>query len=305
MTTARLAPGVALVTVPGQGLAVRTPDGGFLRVDTGTVAPEELVARLTDDRELPGGGEVDALVAAFEGAGYAARDPRRALPLTGRTVLALGDPILTGPLGRCVRDLGGAFRTAVPGDVGALAADPRTAVVWCLDGPVPEGLWDAADRLPAGGTAWLRCHREGGHVWVEPPACAPGDVTSAHVRLRRLAATPAHRELAAYWRGLRAGDDGPGHRAASAALTVALLTADLLAWATAPDGPQFGTARRTLRCIDVRDLTVTAHPILPVPEVAGVEGDAGSEGAAASEGSEGSTGAARPEAGLGAARVAA
>ncbi|MFG2642084.1 hypothetical protein ACGFYP_14085 [Streptomyces sp. NPDC048370] len=307
MTTARLAPGVALVTVPDQGLAVRTPEGEFLRVDTGAAAPEELVNRLTNGGDGGDGGdggnagdggdggqaagELAYLVAAFEEAGYATRDPSvpAARPfgsLAGRTVLALGDPVLTGPLARCVRDLGGEFRDVEPGDLSDLATESQhlTAVVWCLDGPVPLGLWDEADRLSEGGTAWLRCHREGGHVWVEPPACGPGDVTSADVRLRRLAATPAHRELAAYWKGLRAGDEGPGHHAASAALTAGLLTADLLAWATGPDCPRFRAARRTLRRIDVRDLTITPHPILPVPEVTGGPGIVGAQGAVGAPG---------------------
>lgn len=267
MTTARLAPGVALVTVPGQGLAVRTTDGEFLRVDTGTATPEDVVARLTG-----GGGEpaaLDTLAAAFEEAGYA-RDPALPTepPLAGRTVLLLGDPLLTGPLARCVRDLGADVRTGAPQDLGDVAGNPAAAVVWCLDGPVPAGLWDEADRLPAGGTAWLRCHREGAQAWLEPPACGPGDVTSADVRLRRLAATPAHRELAAYWQGRYAGDAGTGHQAASAALTAALTTADLLAWATDPEGPRFRTARRTLRRVDLRTLTITEHPVLPVPKVA-------------------------------------
>ncbi|MEU9703889.1 hypothetical protein [Streptomyces sp. NPDC047981] len=288
MTTARLAPGVALVAVPGHGLAVRTPAGEFLRVDTGAVAPEELVNRLTSGG---GAGELDHLVAAFEEAGYTTREPSTpadrpaaGTTLAGRTVLALGDPVLTGPLARCVRDLGGELRHTAPGELSDLAGRPRTAVVWCLDGPVPPGLWDAADRLPNGGTAWLRCHREGGQVWVEPPACAPGDVSSADVRLRRLAATPAHRELAAYWEGSRFGDEGPGHDAASAAFTAGLLAADLLAWAEGPDGPRLRTARRRLRRIDLGELTLTAHPVLPVPAVAGAAAPDGRVGARAADG---------------------
>ncbi|GGT98928.1 hypothetical protein [Streptomyces lateritius] len=272
MTPVRLAPGVFLVAVPGQGLAVRTPDGEFLRVDTGAVPPGDLVTRLTE-----GGGarepRLDALVSAFEEAGYAGNvDTAPPAPLAGRTVLVLGDPPLTGPLARCVREAGGRVRTGGPEDVRALVSaegDLRTAVVWCLDGPVPVGLWDEADRLPAAGAAWLRCHREGAQVWLEPPAFGPGDVTSADVRLRRLAATPAHRELVAYWDGPRAGDGGPGHHAASAALTVALLTADLLTWANGPATAPSRTTRRHLRRIDIRTLALTEHPILPVPPIAG------------------------------------
>ncbi len=160
-------------------------------------------------------------------------------------------------------------------------AEGRVAVVWCLDSPAAEGVWDAADRLPDHRVAWLRCHREGAHVWTEPLAAAPGDVSSRHVRLRRLAATPAHRELAAYWAGHRTPDTGPHPTAASAALIAALLTADLIAWAGAKahadaearegSGPVHRASlppRRRLRRIDLRDLTVTEHPALPVPDVA-------------------------------------
>jgi hypothetical protein len=258
VATARLAPGVALVTVPGHGLAVRTPDGAFLRVDTGTADQEALVAQLTR-----GGGEdpeLDRLTAAFDDAGYLARTEGTPAPLAGRTVVLLGARVLTEPLTRFVRDEGGEVRHAEPDGLGGTG--PSTAVVWCLDSPVPEGLWDEADRLPAHGTGWLRCHREGATAWIEPLATATGDVTSADVRLRRLAATPAHRELAAYWAGSRTDDTGPAHTAASAALTASLLTADLIAWARGRTGA------RALRRLDLRDLTVTEHSVLPVPAVA-------------------------------------
>ncbi|UYQ65253.1 hypothetical protein [Streptomyces peucetius] len=258
MATVRLAPGVALVTVPGHGLAVRTPDGAFLRVDTGAADQDALVAQLTrgcgDDTELA------RLTAAFADAGFLARTDDIRAPLNGRTVVLLGDPVLTEPLARFVRAEGGEVRHAGPDDLGGTG--PSTAVVWCLDSPVPNGLWDEADRLPARGTCWLRCHREGATVWTEPFAAATGDVTSADVRLRRLAATPAHRELAAYWAGSRTDDTGPAHNAASAALTASLITADLIAWAAGRPGG------RRLRRVDVRDLTVTEHPVLPVPAVA-------------------------------------
>lgn len=256
MATVRLAPGVVLVTVPQRGLAVRTPDGKFLRVNTGTADEKELLAHLTDGG--PGNPQLLSLARAFEEAGYTTRTPAPA-PLDGRTVVVLGDPELTGPLTRCVRDAGATVRSDFR------IEDPhRAAVVWCLNRPAAEGIWEEADALPQRGTAWLRCHREGAHAWLEPLACAPGDVTSAHVRLRRLAATPAYRELSAYWTGHATPDQAPGHSQASAALTAALLTGDLIAWANGAPLP----VRRRLRRIDLRDLTVTEHPVLPVPRVA-------------------------------------
>ncbi|WP_097992751.1 hypothetical protein [Streptomyces sp. f51] len=304
MTRSRLAPGTGIVTVPGAAPVLRTSGGEFLRIDTGGVTGETLVRRLTGEEtpvgQMPGEdpqtAELARLVEAFEAGGHAVSVPPRA-PLAGRTVHVLGDPVLTGPVARCAGAEGAEVRPITPDQVAELTRaapdhgrpEGRVAVVWCLDSPVPEGLWDTADRLPDRRIAWLRCHREGSHSWIEPLAAAPGDVTSRHVRLRRLAATPAHRELAAYWAGHRTPDTGPHPTEASAALIAALLTADLIAWAEAeaeaagPDGAGLPTglstgfptglrtglpARRRLRRVDLRDLTFTEHPVLPVPDVA-------------------------------------
>ncbi|MYR96160.1 MULTISPECIES: hypothetical protein [unclassified Streptomyces] len=269
MNRSRLAPGAGIVTVPGGRPVLRTSEGEFLRIDTGRVGAEELVGRLAPrEGAYAESAELDHLVTAFEEAGHAVTEPRR-LPLTGRTVHLLGDPVLTEPLSRFAAAEGAEVRPATADDVAALTGERDTAVLWCLDSPVPEGLWDEADRLPARHTAWLRCHREGAQAWIEPLASAPGDVTAAHVRLRRLAATAAHRELAAYWAGHRTPDTGPHPTQASAALIAALLTADLIAWAKGepPRGARL-PARRRLRQVDLRHLTVTEHPVLPVPEVA-------------------------------------
>ncbi|GAA3905304.1 hypothetical protein GCM10022244_14310 [Streptomyces gulbargensis] len=299
MARSQLAPGVEIVAVGEDGLAVRTADGEFLRVRTGDADGDALRARLAgtapaaapDDTDAPGAGgdahagprtgsapELDRLVAAFDAAGYLATpgppDAARpghaerhaaAWPAHRRAVVLLGDPVLTGPLARLLRASGADPRPGTPGE--PLPAD-TAAVVWCLDGPVPDGLWDEADRLPERNIAWLRGHREGWQAYVEPVAALPGDVTSAHVRARRLAATPAHRELAAYWSGPRTSGAPVRLTAPAAALLAALLADDLARWATgAPDtGPL--PARRRLRRVDLRTLTVTEHPVLPVPDVA-------------------------------------
>jgi hypothetical protein len=160
-------------------------------------------------------------------------------------------------------------------EAGAPAYAAPAAVVWCLDSPVPEGLWDAADRLPERGIAWLRCHREGWQVCLEPLAAAPGDVTSAHVRARRLAATPAHHELAAYWSGPRTSGTPVQLTAPATGLLAALLADDLTRWATDAPHPGGLPARRRLRRVDLRTLTVAEHPVLPVPDVAPMPGKAG------------------------------
>ncbi|MEU9851757.1 hypothetical protein [Streptomyces sp. NPDC047974] len=304
----QLAPGVEIVAVDGDGLAVRTADGEFLRVHTGDVNGDDLRHRLAGTPPTRPDTGLDRLVSAFDAASYltdsgrtdsgrtgsartgsartgSARtgsvppsttdeateatevtDAAPAWPAARRDVLLLGDPALTEPLARQLRAAGASPRSGTPED--AMTRPDAAAVVWCLDGPVPDGLWDEADRLPERGTAWLRCHREGWQAYLEPVAAAPGDVTSAHVRARRLAVTPAHRELAAYWSGPRTSGAPVPLTAAAAGLLAALLADDLARWAA--DSPDTGAlpARRRLRRVDLRTLTVTEHPVLPVPDVA-------------------------------------
>ncbi|MFD3518203.1 hypothetical protein [Streptomyces sp. NPDC058657] len=289
MSRTRLVPGVEVVAVPGRGLTVRTTEGEFLSVRTRDADERDLLPLLsgtgtgTGTGEASGDEELSRIVRAFEQAGYLAEEPQPLhWPADRRDIRLLGAPVLTGPLAAHLVALGAEPRTVpaatgagrspaqpegLPGIEDLLAGNPA-AVVWCLDGPVADGLWEAADRLPGHGVAWLRCHREGRQAYVEPLAAAPGDVTSAHVRARRLAATSAHRELAAYWSGPRTSGAPAGLTPPAAALLAALLADDLTRWATgAPDTAGL-PARRRLRQVDLRLLTVTEHPVLPVPAVA-------------------------------------
>ncbi|GAB2894543.1 hypothetical protein GCM10027074_72970 [Streptomyces deserti] len=277
MSRSQLAPGVEVVAVPGRGLAVRTADGEFLSVRTGDANEGALLSRLSASAADEPDAELDRLLGAFESAGYMADGPQRAhWPVERRHIWLLGDAALTEPLAALLRASGAGPRSAAPDDLaGAPAGDEPAAAVWCLDGPVPEGLWDAADRLPERGIAWLRCHREGWQAYVEPLAAAPGDVTSRHVRARRLAATPAHRELAAYWSGPRTSGATVQLTPSAAGLLVALLADDLTRWATGAPHSGGLPARRRLRRVDLRTLTVTEHPVLPVPDVDPMPGKAG------------------------------
>jgi hypothetical protein len=278
VSRSRLASGVEVVAVPGRGLAVRTADGEFLSVRTGDVNEGALLSRLSGSAAADADeAELDRLLDAFDSAGYLTDGPQDTpWPAERRDIRLLGDAGLTEPLAALLRASGAEPRSAAPGE---LAGDPAgqgpAAVVWCLDGPVPEGLWDGADRLPERGIAWLRCHREGRQAYVEPIAAAPGDVTSAHVRARRLAATPAHRELAAYWSGPRTSGAPVGLTPHAAGLLAALLADDLARWATDASDTGGLPARRRLRCVDLRTLTVTEHPVLPVPDVAPMPGKDG------------------------------
>ncbi|MFD4372375.1 hypothetical protein [Streptomyces sp. NPDC058486] len=287
MSRSRLVPGVEVVTVPGRGLAVRTAEGEFLSVrKTGDAKGGDLLSVLSGLSGLsvlsgadraPLDEELHRVVRAFEEAGYLADEPQLPQwPADRRDIRLLGDPAVIRPLAAHLAALGAEPRTAPavtdadtsPVEIENLLAGAPAAVVWCLDGPVPDGLWEAADRLPEHGVAWLRCHREGWQAYVEPLAAGPGDVTAAHVRARRLAATPAHRELAAYWSGPRTTGTPVRLTVPAAALLAALLADDLGRWATGtPDAAGF-PARRRLRQVDLRTLTVTDHPVLPVPVVA-------------------------------------
>ncbi|MFD9947460.1 hypothetical protein ACFWYW_38510 [Nonomuraea sp. NPDC059023] len=279
MSRPQLAPGVEIVTVDGHPPAVRTSDGEFLRVNAPPEATAEMLSLLG-----PGGGsghparqETVRLLGAFTDAGYLAAPP--SWPSDHAGVLVLGDERLTAPLTEFLTSEGARPRPAAPGDVAALAdasasgrqASDVAAVVWCLDRPVPPGLWKDADRLPAQGIAWARCHREGRQAWIEPIAAAPGDVLATHVAARRLAATPAHRELAAYWAGNVATGPHPVTGAAAAATIAALIATDLATWARRDSGGEHLPDRRRLRRVDLRDLKVTEHCVLPVPRVAPIE----------------------------------
>ncbi|MEU9982171.1 hypothetical protein [Streptomyces sp. NPDC050856] len=279
MSRNRLAPGVEVVAVPGRGLAVRTTDGEFLSVSTPDADGSALLSVLSGADAAPPDQELRRVVAAFEAAGYLAGEPEPPRwPADRRRIRLLGAPALTGPLAAHLAAAGAEPRTAhavtAPGasapEIEDLLEGDPAAVVWCLDGPVPDGLWEAADRLPEYGVAWLRCHREGWQAYVEPLAATPGDVTAAHVRARRLAATPAHRELAAYWSGPRTSGAPVRLTVSAAALIAALLADDLSRWATGAPDTAGHPARRRLRHVDLRTLGVAEHPVLPVPPAASI-----------------------------------
>lgn len=267
----RLAPGVEVVVLPAvhgghAELAVRTADGEFLRVCTGEVSATELLDRLMGSTSA-GSPDVERLAEAFDRAGYLTRGPVEAhWPEGRREVWLLGAEELTTPLTGLLRAAGARPRLAEPEE---LRLGAPAAVVWCLNSPAGQEVWRAADTLPQRGVAWARCHREGWQLWIEPLSVEPGDTTSAQLRARRLAATPAHRELAEYWGESRHQGHPVPLTPAAASVAAGLLADDLSAWATdAPPQAHGLPSRRRLRCLDLRHLSLSEHPVLPVPPVA-------------------------------------
>nr|BFE85332.1 hypothetical protein GCM10020093_079330 [Planobispora longispora] len=143
------------------------------------------------------------------------------------------------------------------------------AVTWCCDGH-PPAEWTSLDALlTRRGIAWQRCSVEGATIVVEPVALGPDDVTHADVRARRLAASESPEHLLAYWTA--SGEErrrGPSPIGpAQAAFVAAVLAADLADQVARADGAgrRAVTGARRLRLVDSVELTVTDHPILPLP----------------------------------------
>ncbi|MCE7083416.1 hypothetical protein, partial [Streptomyces sp. ST2-7A] len=205
--------------------------------------------------------------------------PAPAPPAALRDVRVIGDPGTAADVARALRALGADARTTGSADP---AVDRPSAVVLCAVPSVsPAGETDGhpgtahridhelVDHLLALGIPRQYCHREGAIVWIEPPALEPGDVTAAHVRARRLAATPAHRELAAHWRGAAVEEPAPPLSVETRALLASILAADLAeVCGVLPPDTALPPVRRRLRRLDSATGTVTTHPVFPVPAVA-------------------------------------
>jgi hypothetical protein len=259
-----LRPGVTVFDVPGRGPAVRAA-GGTLH---GIALPPERVEELRAWFAAPSAEPPDdlcAALAAFDAAGHLG--PRPVWPAERRRVAVLAsDAVLAEQL---VAGLGaaGALPEILPADADLPSLRPA-AVCAVRHGPAPAS-WSDLDVLPAEGVAWQRASVEGRHLLLEPVADGPDGVAHADVRARRLAAAGSgHTHLGAYWAAAEPGPLDAGDRA----LIVALVVADLRAWATDRRDPVPGAlvtaavpARYRLRVVDLDSGAVADHPVLPVP----------------------------------------
>ncbi|WP_309073376.1 hypothetical protein [Paenarthrobacter sp.] len=121
------------------------------------------------------------------------------------------------------------------------------------------------DGLPCGGTAVLRCYREGDLVFIDPLSMSGQDPTSSQVLRRRLAASPAATELKA-WLDTPAASMDLDLQATTLGLVTARLLTIIRAWQR--NSPVLPALRRTLWRLDSGTFAVSEHPVLPFPEPA-------------------------------------
>ncbi|MFC4068955.1 hypothetical protein [Actinoplanes subglobosus] len=255
----RLTPGCHLYEGPDGVWRYYLPGDRFVRI----TAPADLIGpaqRLLHGRpgtELPAGAT--ELLTALDGQGIlAAEEPA---PRRGR-IQVHGD----GPIAEQVTRLLSAAHDIVDPAAG-LTAD--VDVVVCCAGWLPDSAWRTLDATCAGlGVAWHGCYAEGTR-WFAGPMAVPG-LTAGYrdTRARRLGACGVPQELLGYWSYLDRGEDlppvprpGPG----VAAIVAGVLVADVEAFLR--DGRPAASGRQLE--IDPADLSVTAHPVLPLPFPAG------------------------------------
>mgnify|MGYP001198471805 CR=1 FL=1 len=249
----------ALVGPDGTG-AVRTSSGRFLRLQN--PAPG-LVRALTgapgEDAEDTDGAAYAQKLAA-EMAAREADDAERRWPGERRGIALVGQG---APVDALAEALDG---WDLPATRFPDAADLPADRVWDLvvayaDAPRERAGWDALDRLPERGTAWLRAYREGGVCFVDPIAVSTDDPTAEQVRRRRLAASPVPGELDAWQRGAAASSRAPEplSPAASVLLTSRMLTV-ALAWAQQTDTLE--GFRGTLFKFVAATGALSEHPVL-------------------------------------------
>ncbi|MFF5625558.1 hypothetical protein [Microbacterium sp. LWH10-1.2] len=187
-----------------------------------------------------------------------AEDASRRWPTARRAVCLLGsDPILD--------DLGGALAAwgAAVTRLGAEEEPPQDAalVIAYADDARGRRRWLRHDQLPRRGVAWLRAHRDGECVLIEPLALDGDDPTSVQVATRRAAASSAPTATEAWHRAAPPAsapvDD------ATRVLVLGRLLQIAAAWAQ--DGPSLDRLRTTLWKLVPALGAVTEHTVLAYP----------------------------------------
>ncbi|MDJ0338725.1 hypothetical protein [Cryobacterium sp. PH31-O1] len=263
------------------GTAVRTSGGVFLRL-TGSPIP------LLTLQALAGGHHI-ALDAAETvswtrvQAEITDRHEREAAPvwpaLKRRILVICTEPAL-GYLASDLTELGAEVCTVdtttghdrVDGDSTrqinqALTAAEPALVLWLAQSLPPWQLWEHLDALAGRGVAWLRMHREGCQLWVDPISLDATDASSAQVLQRRLAASGTAKELASWLRG---PTNSPPALSSLASRMVGLRVLDMVqAWAF--DAERLRSYRTHAWQFNTRSLQSSEHPVVAYPQPAPIQ----------------------------------
>ena len=187
-----------------------------------------------------------------------AADALRRWPEERRDVCVLGTGRLVDGLERALASWGARVTVAdtaadVPGDAALVVAYAEHAH--------DRRRWAEYDLLPQRGIAWLRVHREGESVLIDPIGLDASDPTSVHVARRRVAASSAPAATEAWQQA------GPAAAAplddATTVLVLARLLHVILAWAQ--DAAAIARLRTTLWKLVPATGSVGEHTVLPFP----------------------------------------
>lgn len=187
-----------------------------------------------------------------------AADDLRRWPEERREVCLLGTGALVDELERALTAWGA--RVTVVEATSALPPDAALVVAYA-DAVHDRRRWGELDLLPQHGVAWLRVHREGESILIDPLALDASDPTSVQVAARRVAASSAPASTAAWQRS------GPAAAApvddATRMLTVARLLQVIVAWAQRT--AELDRLRTTLWKLVPSTGSVSEHTVLPFP----------------------------------------
>jgi len=263
------------------GAALRTSGGVFLRI-TGCPIPVPTLQALAGGRPVALDAVETASWACVQ-AEITDRHEREAAPVwpraKGRILLVCTEPALAH-LAADLTELGADVCTIDTteihdhADLGnarainqALTESEPSLVIWLADGMPPWRLWDDLDELAGRGVAWLRMHREGSQLWVDPISLDATDPSSAQVLKRRLAASGTAEELASW---LRVPTNSPPALSPLAGRLVGLRLLDMVqAWAF--DAERLHTYRTHSWQVNTRSLQSSEHPVLAYPQPAPIQ----------------------------------
>ncbi|MFE7196756.1 hypothetical protein [Microbacterium oxydans] len=235
---------------------IRLRTGRFALID----APP---AELFDVLEAPDGGSDGAASALLDRLMLEVQeresvDALRRWPDERRDVCVLGAGALVDGLERVLQSWGA--RVTVLDPESALPDDTSLVVAYADDAH-DRRRWSDLDMLPQQGVAWLRVHREGESILIDPLALDEHDPTSAQVSARRLAASSAPASTEAWQQS------GPAPAApvddATSVLVLARLLYVILTWARAD--ADLDHLRTTLWKLVPSSGWVTEHTVLPFP----------------------------------------